>query len=58
MSHGCDWVKTKTLSKKFTKFECIWCGAKITRKKDAGAPESCHHPIMAEMKRKELTHAH
>tara|TARA_R110000851_G_scaffold282738_1_gene436275 strand:+ start:155 stop:379 length:225 start_codon:yes stop_codon:yes gene_type:complete len=27
MSRGCDRIKVKTLSLKFDKWECVWCGA-------------------------------
>lgn len=41
MSHGCDRVKLKTLSRKFDKWECIWCGAKQTVKKGAEPDGAC-----------------
>lgn len=41
MSHGCDRVKIKTLSKKFDKWECIWCGAKQAVPKGSEPDPAC-----------------
>lgn len=41
MSHGCDRVKCKTLSRKFDKWERIWCGQKQTVKKGEPPKDEC-----------------
>lgn len=41
MSHGCDRLKVKTLSRKFDKWECIWCGQKQTVKKGDPPKDVC-----------------
>lgn len=41
MSHGCDRVRRKTLSRKFDKWECIWCGQKQTVKKGEEPKDEC-----------------
>jgi hypothetical protein len=41
MSHGCDRVRIKTLSRKFDKWECIWCGQKQTVKKGEPPKDEC-----------------
>lgn len=45
MSHGCDRKKIKTLSRKFEKWECIWCGARQTVQKGAKPNGACQRDI-------------
>lgn len=45
MMHGCDRKRVKTLSRKFDKWECIWCGAKQTVKKGAEPDGACQRVI-------------
>ena len=41
MSYSCDWIKAKTLSKKFTKWHCIWCCANVKRLQKDPPPSTC-----------------
>lgn len=48
MSHGCDRVKRKTLSRKFDKWECIWCGAVQTVEKGEPPEDECGQMLKRE----------
>jgi hypothetical protein len=41
MGYGCDRVRLKTLSRKFDKWKCIWCGQKQTVKKGEPPEDRC-----------------
>jgi hypothetical protein len=45
MSHGCDRKRVKTLSRKFDKWECIWCGAKQTVTKGDDPHYACQRDL-------------
>jgi hypothetical protein len=45
MSHGCDRRRAKTLSRKFDKWECIWCGAKQTVAKGTEPDADCQRDL-------------
>ena len=45
--HGCDRIKIKTLSRKFDKWECLWCGAKQTTQKGEPPIVDCQRDEVA-----------